>query len=62
MEKLEAGTRYWFYINSYENKKKSGLFTGSYDKENGNAILKTKKGEIWSVPAEDLFEKGGKKK
>lgn len=61
MEKLKTGTRYWFYVDGY-GKKKNGLFTGEYDKENGNAILKTKNGETWSVPAEDLFEKKGKKR
>ena len=53
---LKPGKRYWWFINNYENKKKSGLFTGTFD-NNGNAILITKNGENWSVPLKDLEEK-----
>lgn len=52
--KLVKGKRYEWYINNYENKKKDGLFTGEYDKTNGNAILLTRNGEEWSVPVENL--------
>lgn len=51
---LIQGKRYEWYINNYEDKKKNGLFTGEYDKSNGNAILLTRYGERWSVPVEDL--------
>ena len=53
---MKPGKRYWWYINNYENKIKSGLFTGEYDKKNGNAILLTKNGECWSIPERDLHE------
>lgn len=55
---LIKGKRYEWYINNCENKKKDGLFTGEYDKANGNAILLTRNGEEWSVPVEDLKIKG----
>ena len=48
------GKRYEWYINDYEEKKKSGLFTGEYDKANGNAILLTRNGERWSIPVNHL--------
>lgn len=48
------GKRYEWHINNYENKKKDGLFTGEFDKANGNAILLTRNGEEWSVPVKDL--------
>lgn len=51
---LQKGKRYEWFINNYEDKKKSGLFTGEYDEANGNALLITKNGEIWSVPEDDL--------
>lgn len=51
--KLITGKRYWWYINNYENKKKSGLFTGVFA-DNGNAILITKNGETWSIQKKDL--------
>lgn len=51
------GMRYEWYINNYGDKKKDGLFTGEYDKANGNAILLTRNGERWSVPVEDLVIK-----
>ena len=54
--KLIKGKRYKWLINNYENKKKDGLFTGEYDKANGNAILLTRNGERWSIPVEDLTE------
>lgn len=54
--KLKMGKRYYWFINNYENKLKSGLFTGSFDKKNGNAILMTKTGETWSIPSKDLKE------
>lgn len=54
--RLTKGKRYTWYINNYENKIKSGLFTGEFDKNNGNAILMTKNGETWSIPIEDLIE------
>ena len=57
MKKITKGKRYWWYINNYENKIKSGLFTGEYDKKNGNAILLTKSGECWSIPEKDLLER-----
>ena len=53
---ITKGKRYTWYINNYENKTKSGLFTGSFDKNNGNAILMTKSGETWSIPLTDLIE------
>ena len=55
--KMKTGKRYWWYINNYENKIKSGLFTGEYDKRNGNVILLTKSGECWSIPKENLLER-----
>lgn len=48
------GKRYEWYINNYDNRKKNGLFTGEYDKNNGNAILLTKNGETWSICVENL--------
>lgn len=56
MKKIIKGKRYWWYINNYENKIKSGLFTGEYSKKNGNVILLTKSGERWSIPERDLNE------
>lgn len=53
MMKLEKGKRYVWRINDYEDKTKDGLFTGEFD-ANGNAILMTRSGEEWSVPAEEL--------
>ena len=57
MKKITKGKRYWWYINNYENKIKSGLFTGEYDEKNENAILLTKNGEYWSIPEKDLLER-----
>jgi hypothetical protein len=54
---MKTGKRYWWYINNYENKIKSGLFTGEYDEKNKNALLLTKSGVCWSVPKEDLLER-----
>ncbi len=48
------GKRYEWYINNYDDRKKNGLFTGEYDKNNGNAILLTKNGETWSICVENL--------
>lgn len=56
MKKIIKGKRYWWYINNYEKKKKTGLFIGSFNENNGNAFLMTKNGETWSVPIEDLEE------
>lgn len=56
---MKQGKRYWWYINNYENKVKSGLFTGEYNKNN-NAILLTKNGECWSIPEKDLLERNPK--
>ncbi len=54
--RITKGKRYTWYINNYEDKIKSGLFTGNFDKNNGNAILMTKEGETWSIPLQDLRE------
>ena len=54
--RITKGKRYTWYINNYEDKIKSGLFTGNFDKNNGNAILITKEGETWSIPLQDLRE------
>lgn len=48
------GKRYEWHINNYDDRKKNGLFTGEYDKNNGNAILLTKNGETWSICVENL--------
>lgn len=53
---IKVGKRYWWHINNYENKIKSGLYTGK-DTDNGNALLLTKNGECWSVPQKDLLER-----
>ena len=53
---ITKGKRYTWYINNYENKIQNGLFTGDFDKNNGNALLITKSGEIWSIPLENLKE------
>ena len=50
---LKVGKRYWFYINNYESKQKSGLFTGKFT-TNGDAVIRTKAGEEWSIPTSDL--------
>ena len=57
MKKIIKGKKYWWYINNYENKIKSGLYTGRYDMNNSNALLLTKNGEYWSVPQKDLLER-----
>ena len=54
---MKIGKRYYWFINNYENKIKSGLFTGEYDTNNSNALLITKNGEHWSVPEIDLLER-----
>lgn len=56
------GKRYEWPLNNYDSRKKDGLFTGEYDKYNGNPLLMTKNGEVWSIPVEDLTLKGGKTK
>lgn len=55
--KLIPGRRYEWHINNIDFKKKDGLFTGEFDEKNGNALLRTRNGEMWSVPAEDLKPK-----
>ena len=30
---MKIGKRYWWYINNYKNKIKSGLFTGIFEKD-----------------------------
>jgi len=57
LKMIKTGKRYYWFINNYENKIKSGLFTGEYDINNGNAILLTKNGECWSIPQKDLLER-----
>ena len=57
MKKIIKGKRYWWYINNYENKIESGLFTGEYDNKNKNVLLLTKSGACWSIPKEDLLER-----
>ena len=59
MTKLIKGKRYEWFMNSYENKKADGLFTGEYDKNNGNAILLTRNGDKWSIPVKHLSLKRG---
>lgn len=61
MDNLIPGKRYWWYINNVDEHKRSGLFTGSYDYRNGNAIFITKWGERWSIPAEEAHLKNKKK-
>lgn len=51
---LMKGKRYEWYINNVKDKKKDGLFTGEYDKRNGNALLLTRNGETWSIPEKEL--------
>ena len=51
---LIQGKRYeWPVSNIPADGVKNGLFTGQYDKNNGNALLMTKNGETWSVPEHD---------
>ena len=52
------GKRYYFPLNNYDSRTKSGLFTGKYY-TNGNAQLITKNGEEWSIPVKDLKTKKG---
>ena len=50
---LIKGKRYSFPVCiPSDGRMKSGLFTGEYDKR-GSAILITKNGVIWHVPAEN---------
>ena len=58
--RITKGKRYYWNINNYSNKIKTGLFTGNFDPNNGNAILMTKSGETWSIPVTDLKEGDGK--
>ena len=54
-KKLVEGKRYMWSSkpNVRGARWVNGLFTGEYDKANGNPILLTKNGERWSVPAEE---------
>lgn len=48
---LIPGKRYeWPKSNIPAEGKANGLFTGNYDKNNGNALFMTKNGDTWSVP------------
>ena len=50
-KQLIAGKRYtWPTSNMRGARWVNGLFTGEYDKTNGNAILMTRDGERWNVP------------
>lgn len=65
MGELIEGKRYWWYINNYEDKIRSGLFTGKYNCYNGHPIFITKTGEHWAIPESDVHlkeKKKGKKK
>ena len=54
---LIVGKRYcWLIRIPGDGKYKTGLFTGEYD-TNGNAILMTKNGEVWSIPIKNLKNK-----
>lgn len=53
---ITKGKRYTWYINNFEDKMKDGLFTGDFDKDNGNAILITEDGITWSIPLLNLKE------
>lgn len=57
---ITKGKKYYWNINNYSNKTKTGLFTGNFDQYNGNAILMTKTGETWSIPLTELKEGDGK--
>ena len=52
---LVPGKRYKWFINNFDSRMKDGLFTGEYDKNNGNALLITRYGDIWSVPEKDCI-------
>lgn len=47
---LVPGKRYKWFINNFDSRMKDGLFTREYDKNNGNALLMTHNGDIWSIP------------
>ena len=47
---LKPGKRYWWNISGI---RREALFTGNYDKNNGNAILQDKN-TTWSIPKENL--------
>ena len=53
---ITKGKRYTWYINNFEDTMKDGIFTGDFDKDNGNAILITKDGATWSIPLQELRE------
>lgn len=54
-KELIEGKRYMWpsQPNKLGTRWVNGLFTGEYDKANGNAILMTKDGERWSVPKDE---------
>lgn len=43
--RITKGKKYYWNINNYSDKTKTGFFTGNFDPNNGNAILMTKSGE-----------------
>lgn len=49
---LIKSKRYWF-LNI--NIIYSGLFTGEYDKSNGNPIFCRHNGDLWIVPVENVY-------
>ena len=52
---LKVGKRYWWEGCNYGGHTYSGLFTGKFDPNNGNAILmQTRRSAEWSIPAESL--------
>ena len=52
---LIPGKRYKWLTVIPGDKYRDGLFTGEYDKNNGNAILMTRNGETWSVPEKNCI-------
>jgi hypothetical protein len=52
---LVKHNRYAFYING---KKHIGIFVGYED--DGKAVMITKSGYVWTVPAENFIKKEGK--
>ena len=59
---LIPGKRYWWYIDNITDCKRTGLFTGEYDYRNGNPVFKTKCGDRWSIPMEQVHMKTKKGK
>lgn len=55
---LEPGKRYWWNVCGI---RREAIFTGRYDKRNGNAILQGRSG-LWSIPEEELTLSTGKRK